>query len=165
VLKSAILHFEIEVIHPFADGNGRMGRLWQTLMLSKWISIFAWIPMASVIHENRPEYSHRWRQGQLSGDSSRFIEFTLASLLSSLQNIYEEAMTDKHQVKLTEKQLAVLKALDEKPFSRKELFAVFGMSGDSRAFKRHIEPLIAQGLIEMTIPDKPNSRNQKYVRT
>ena len=59
-------------------------------------------------------------------------------------------------------QLAVLKALENKSFSRKEIFAAIGMNGDSRSYQRNIEPLLAGGLIEMTIPDKPNSRLQKY---
>jgi Fic family protein len=175
-LKSAILHYEIETIHPFADGNGRMGRLWQTLMLAKWNAIFAWIPMESVIHENRPEYYETLYYGQHTNDSSRFIEFVLESLLSSMQKIFEDLAAneqDKHQVKhqvkrqveLTETQMAVLKALENKSLSRKEIFTAIGMNGDSRAFKRHIQPLLEAGLIRMTIPDKPNSRNQKYGRT
>jgi Fic family protein len=186
-LKSAILHYDIETIHPFADGNGRMGRLWQTLILAKWNAVLAWIPMESVIYENRPEYYETLYYGQHTDDSSRFIEFTLKSLLSSLQIIYADLEPteqvkhqdkhqvkhqdkhqvkhqDKHQVELTQTQMAVLKALEKKPLSRKEIFTAIGMSGDSRAFKRHFEPLLEASLIKMTIPDKPNSRNQKYVR-
>lgn len=81
VLKSAILHYEIEIIHPFADGNGRMGRLWQTLLLAKWNDIFAWIPMESVLYENRPQYYQTIEDARKANDSGVFIEFTLAALL------------------------------------------------------------------------------------
>jgi hypothetical protein len=56
----------------------------------------------------------------------------------------------------------VLKTLESKPLSRKDIFAVIGLAGDSRSYKRNIEPLLSSGLIEMTVPDKPNSRLQKY---
>jgi predicted transcriptional regulator len=69
---------------------------------------------------------------------------------------------DKHQVELTDTQIAVLKSFKNKTLSRKELFAAIGMNSDSRSFKRHIEPLLDADLIEMTVPDKPNSRLQKY---
>lgn len=173
VLKSTILHYEIETIHPFADGNGRMGRLWQTLLLAKWNEIFAWIPMESVICENREEYYETLHYGQHTDDSSRFMEFTLETLLSSLEKIYEDVRTserekhqdkhqDEHQVDLNQTALAVLKSLENKALSRKEIFIKIGLTGDSRAFKRHIEPLLAEGFIEMTVPNKPNSRLQKY---
>jgi Fic family protein len=171
VLKSAILHYEIETIHPFADGNGRMGRLWQTLLLAKWNSIFAWVPMETILNRNRNEYYGALYYGQHSDDSSRFIEFILFSLLETLKKINADLLSTgdvkhqvKHQVKLTETQNAVLKALEAKPLSRKEIFAAIGMNSDSRAYKRHIEPLLEAGLISMTIPGKPNSRNQKYVK-
>ena len=80
VLKSAILHYEIETIHPFADGNGRMGRLWQTLLLAKWNDIFAWIPMESVLYQNRPGYYQAIENARQANDSGVFIEFTLSSL-------------------------------------------------------------------------------------
>ncbi|MDR0641177.1 MAG: hypothetical protein LBG07_01815 [Treponema sp.] len=69
---------------------------------------------------------------------------------------------DKHQVDLSGIQLAVLKAIGNKTLSRKEIFSAIEMNGDSRAFKRHIDPLLITGLIEMTVPGKPNSRLQKY---
>ena len=85
VLKSAIMHCEIETIHPFADGNGRMGRLWQTLLLAKWNEIFAWIPMESVVYEKRPEYYQTLQNAQRANDSSGFIEFTLSALLETIE--------------------------------------------------------------------------------
>ena len=85
VLKSAILHCEIETIHPFADGNGRMGRLWQTLILAKWNAIFAWIPMESLVYEKRQEYYQALQIAQRTNDSSVFIEFTLSALLEVIE--------------------------------------------------------------------------------
>lgn len=160
VLKSAILHYEIETVHPFADGNGRMGRLWQTLLLVKWNALFAWIPMESVLYQNRPQYYQAIEDARKANDSGVFIEFTLSALF---EIIAEQAKHQvKHQVDLTDTQIAVLKSLENKTFSRKEIFAAIEMNGDSRSFKRHIEPLLDAGLIEMTVPDKPNSRLQKY---
>jgi Fic family protein len=80
VLKSAILHYEIETIHPFSDGNGRMGRLWQTLLLAKWNPIFAWIPMESVLYQNRPQYYKAIENARKADDSGAFIEYTLSAL-------------------------------------------------------------------------------------
>jgi Fic family protein len=164
VLKSAIVHCEIETIHPFADGNGRMGRLWQTLILAKWNDVFAWIPMESVVYEKRPQYYDALHNAQIHGDAGEFIEFALSVILDTIiaQSKHQVEHKDKHQVELSETQTAVIKALRGKTLSRKEIFSAIGMSGDSRAFKRHIEPLLTCGLVEMTIPDKPNSRLQKY---
>lgn len=164
VLKSAILHYEIETIHPFADGNGRMGRLWQTLMLARWNAIFAWIPMESVLYRNRPQYYQAIENARKVDDSGVFIEFTLSALLDviALQLKHRDEHQDKHQVELSSVAAAVLKALGGKSLSRREIFAAIGMSGDSRSFKRHIEPLIAGGFIEMTVPDRPNSKLQRY---
>ena len=164
VLKSAILHYEIETIHPFADGNGRMGRLWQTLLLAKWNDIFAWIPMESVLYQNRPEYYQAIENARQANESGVFIEFTLSALydIIAAQEKHQVRHEEKHQVQLSDTQIEVLKALKKTTLSRKEIFAAIGMNGDSRSFKRHIEPLLADGFIEMTVPDKPNSRLQKY---
>ncbi|GMO32273.1 MAG: Fic family protein [Termitinemataceae bacterium] len=164
VLKSAILHYEIETIHPFADGNGRMGRLWQTLLLAKWNAIFAWIPMESVLYQNRPQYYQAIEDAREANDSGVFIEFTLSAIFDiiALQQKHQVEHQEKHQVDLTDIQRDVLKTLENKTLSRKEIFTAIKLNGDTRSFKRHIEPLLAAGLIEMTIPDKPNSRLQKY---
>jgi Fic family protein len=161
VLKSAVLHYEIETIHPFADGNGRMGRLWQTLLLAKWNPIFALLPMESVLYENREQYYAAIEKARKDNDSGAFIEFTLFAILDIIkrQDEHQDERQDKTQDNTTS---AVLKALKSKSLSRKEIFVVIGLSGDSRAFKRQIEPLIKEGFIEMTVPDKPKSKLQKY---
>ncbi|MCL2301624.1 MAG: Fic family protein [Firmicutes bacterium] len=164
VLKSAIAHYEIETIHPFADGNGRMGRLWQTLLLAKWNAIFAWIPMEEVLYRNRPQYYQAIEAARKANDSGDFIEFTLSVVLDTIadQEKHQVKHEDKHQVEWAEKQLEVLRSLGTTALSRKEVFDAVGMNGDSRSFKRHMEPLLEAGLIEMTVPDRPNSRLQKY---
>ena len=163
-LKSAIMHYEIETIHPFEDGNGRMGRLWQTLLLAKWNAVFAWIPMESVMFEKHPQYYAAIEAARKANDSGAFIEFTLSAVLDAItdQEKHQVKHEDKHQVDLTDIQIDVLKLLKGNTLSRKEIFAAIGMNGDTRSFKRHIEPLIEARLIEMTVHDKPNSRLQKY---
>ena len=164
VLKSAILHYEIETIHPFADGNGRIGRLWQTLLLAKWNAIFAWIPMESVLYEKRSQYYLAIENARKADDSGAFIEFTLSAVLDTIadQEKHQVKHQEKHQVDVSDTQIRALKALEDGTLSRKEIFTAIGKNGDSRAFKRHIAPLVETGLIEMTVPGKLNSRLQKY---
>jgi Fic family protein len=152
VLKSAILHYEIETIHPFSDGNGRMRRLWQTLLLAKRNAIFAWIPMETVLHRNREQYYESIEAARHANDSGIFIEFTLSAVLHTIIE----------QEKLSKAQKSILKLLSKGRMSRKEIFASIGLSGDSRAFKHIVEPLLTAGFIEMTVPETPNSRLQKY---
>jgi len=171
VLKSAVFHYEIETIHPFEDGNGRIGRLWQTLVLAKWNELFAWIPMESVLFENRQQYYTAIEDSRRVNDSGVFIEFTLSAIekilseQEKLQEKHQDRLEDEHQVDLTKVQADVISALKNKSLSRKDIFKEIKMSGDSRSFKRIIEPLIANGYIQMTIPDKPNSKLQKYQLT
>ncbi len=169
VLKSAIIHCEIETIHPFADGNGRMGRLWQTLILAKWNEVFAWMPMESLVYEKRPQYYEALQTAQRKNDSGAFIEFSLLAILETVeaqarhQEKHKDAHMDKHIVeRLSETMMLVLKALQSQPLSREKIFDAIGMKSDFRAFKRHIEPLLVEEFIEMTVPDKPSSKLQKY---
>ena len=94
LIKSSIVHFEIEFIHPFIDGNGRIGRLWQTLVLSKWNELFAWLPVETVVYENQQGYYDALAISQKSGDSVSFIEFMLHAILQALEELPARRITD-----------------------------------------------------------------------
>lgn len=91
LIKSCVFHYEFELIHPFSDGNGRIGRLWHTLLLSKWNSLFAWLPIESIIHNNQAKYYDAINLSNSNGNSTVFIEFMLSVIKEALQ---EAVITD-----------------------------------------------------------------------
>lgn len=84
LIKSCVFHYEFELIHPFADGNGRIGRLWHTLLLSKWNPLFAWLPVESIIHDRQQEYYEAINISNAEGESTKFITFMLSAIKSSI---------------------------------------------------------------------------------
>jgi Fic family protein len=94
LIKSSIVHFEIEFIHPFMDGNGRIGRLWQTLLLSGWNELFAWLPIETVVYENQQGYYDALRESERSTDSGVFIEFMLVAIYQALNELPVRKITD-----------------------------------------------------------------------
>jgi len=94
LIKSSIVHFEIEFIHPFMDGNGRIGRLWQTLILSEWNELFAWLPIETVVHENQQGYYDALVISGNSADSGIFIEFMLDAIYQALNELPVHKVTD-----------------------------------------------------------------------
>lgn len=102
IVKSCIIHFELEIIHPFEDGNGRMGRLWQSVILSKWNSIFEWIPIESVIYNHQQGYYDALAISNKENDATLFIEFILEAIVETLHMYHNQSIMSK-QLELYEK--------------------------------------------------------------
>ena len=87
LVKSCLVHFELEMIHPFEDGNGRMGRLWQSLILSRWNPLFEWLPIESVIHAHQQGYYDALAISNKENDATVFVEFMLEVILETLEEV------------------------------------------------------------------------------
>ena len=93
LIASAIFHYEFEFIHPFADGNGRMGRLWQTLILREWRSELAWLPVETLIHHQQQQYYQTLGDCDRACDCTAFIQFMLEKLIGALTEGIETQQT------------------------------------------------------------------------
>jgi Fic family protein len=167
LIASAVFHYEFEFIHPFADGNGRMGRLWQSLILAKWNPLFANLPIESLVYTHQADYYQAIGESTAKSDCAPFIEFMLTIIHSTLK----EQLNATPQADPQDDPQAVIEILQKQPGlvsfcttarSRAELQAFCGLKDREHFRKSILKPLLESGWLTPTLPDKPNSPKQKY---
>lgn len=164
LILSSVFHYEFVFIHPFADGNGRMARLWHTAILSKWKPVFEYIPIESRIEKFQDEYYDAIAQCHVAGESTIFVEFMLSQIDKILDDISIQINGENEYLPETvQKLLEVMEY--EIPYTGNALMEKLGLKAKEGFRRNYLHPAIEMNLIRMTIPDKPNSRNQRYVKT
>ena len=155
LIKSCVFHYEFEFIHPFQDGNGRMGRLWQTVILKEWKEIFAWFPVETLIKENQKEYYRVLGASDSEANSTKFIEFMLSLILNTIKEIIEteKKVTQKVSVKVTANQKRIIDAIESNPYvTQEELANIVGIA--RKNIIANMKKLQENGLIKRIGADK-----------
>lgn len=160
LILSSVFHYEFEYIHPFPDGNGRLGRFWQTALLSKWNPIFQLVPIESIIRDNQERYYQALNSSTNSGSVNPFLIFMLEVILEALKvNLDETPQVTPYVTPQVKELLSILKG---KELSVTEICNKLNLKDRKSLVATRIKPAMDYGLIVMTIPDKPRSKNQRY---
>lgn len=163
LILSSIFHYEFVFIHPFTNGNGRMIRLWQNSILYKWKDIFEYLPIESKIHKYQDEYYNSIALCHKNANSNVFIEF----MLKMIDETLDEAISTSC-LPLTNETININKLLDVmeagKPMTATEIMEKLGIKSKETLRGQYLDPAIKKGLVNLTIPDKPTSKNQMYYK-
>lgn len=163
LILSSVFHYEFVFIHPFSDGNGRMARLWHTAILSQWKPIFEFIPIESQIEKFQDDYYEAIARCHVEGESTTFIEFMLMQIDKILDEISVQISESGEQ--MTEYLKRMLDVMEyDVPYTATTIMGMLGLKSKETFRKNYMNPALELNLVRMTIPDKPNSKNQRYIR-
>ena len=163
LILSSVFHYEFVFIHPFKDGNGRTARLWQNVILSNWEEIFEYVPIESQIKKYQEEYYSAIAHCDHNGNSTEFIEFMLKMIDETLDDLMESTSVQaSHVSSYVNKLLDVMES--GVAMTTSELMEKLNMKSRISFRDNYLNPALENGLIKMTNPDKPTSKNQMYYK-
>ena len=163
LILSSVFHYEFVFIHPFKDGNGRTARLWQNVILSNWEEIFEYVPIESQIKKYQEEYYLAIANCDHNGNSTEFIEFMLKMIDETLEDLMESTSVQaSHVSSYVNKLLDVMET--GVAMTTAELMEKLNMKSRISFRDNYLNPALENGLIKMTNPDKPTSKNQMYYK-
>lgn len=163
LIMASIFHYEFVFIHPFSDGNGRIARLWHTAFLAKWNPVFEYIPIESQIEKFQNEYYDAIARCHSEGNSNIFITFMLEQIDKILSEITDQISLGGENISEYVKRLLDVMEFDV-PYTITSLMELLGLKSRETIRRHYIHPALNLNLIQMTLPDKPQSRNQRYIK-
>ena len=158
LVKSCVFHYEFEFIHPFADGNGRMGRLWQSLILGKWNPVFQFLPIENMVQASQKRYYNAINASSQQADCAPFIDFMLGEILSTLKRANKETnprkkFTEKFTEQFTEKERSILCLISaDNSMTSSEMAIQLGVS--RQTISKTLASLKQKNLLRRIGPDK-----------
>jgi Fic family protein len=162
LIVSSIFHYEFVFIQPFSDGNGRMARLWQNLLLSHWIPSLSYIPIENILQKRQTQYFQTLAQADETDNTTEFIEFMLSVILEAIRTFQNKPVIIEQQSS-NQQVTRLLKVLsDGSEKSTNELMQVLSLKHRPTFRKNYLKPALTSKLIEMTQPDTPRSPTQRY---
>ena len=169
LIKSSVFHYELEFIHPFTDGNGRMGRLWQTAILGQWDSIFYAMPIESLIKDHQDQYYQALEIADRTGESTGFIEFILDMINRVLEEQILTLNDEDHEANsvlpLSPQVKKLLALMDDRDWTIAQLMTALNLSHRPYFRRHYLNPALKLGLIVPTYPDRPQYPEQRYHRS
>ncbi|HSR67564.1 MAG TPA: Fic family protein [Acidobacteriota bacterium] len=168
LVASCVFHYEVEFIHPFSDGNGRMGRLWQTLILRQWKPLLAFLPVETLVRDRQDEYYRVLAVSDEGADCTVFVEFMLTALLDSLREALAaepSPLSGREPTKYrpsTDQVAQLIRALGESDLGAGELMAKLDLSHRPTFRENYLNPALEEDWIERTQPASPRSPTQRY---
>lgn len=146
-----------------SDGNGRIARLWHTVLLYQWRDIFEYIPLESQIEKFQSEYYDAISKCHVKGDSDLFIEFMLEQIDKILDEVTQQLETSNLDISEYVKRMLSVMEYDI-PYTTVAIMEKLGIKSRETFRKNYMNLAIKARMVEMTMPDKPNSRNQRYMK-